>query len=579
VIVLHRPPAVGHVGPVDLAGVLSRIAVVVHPLHFAHGPRLGVVCGFIPRGDGDGHGVSAIVVVAVVVGFASAAAAIAVVDARPIRFGTLPAATPLAAALATTASVPVATLGSTRLGRPGLRRLTVHLTPLAPNASEHAPVLVLHLSLTVRTVILVDVARVPSVPAVLVPVLHVLDAYLLLATGGGVGREGPPGFVGGGLAAGVVEDAAGAAGGAAAGAAGVGGGVVGAVGANIVEDLPASQCLLLGQPDTGMRMTVPLLVKRQGTIPIRLPPTLPTPIAALHAPLGPRTPHASPGTKARRAPPGCPTGQAHVVRHVVVLRIETLGTLTELLPSSQELLLGDLDRGVFRAASVLVEFSSGGFDGLGAGDDAPLGGFGGDRAGIVVVVVSAIVLGAGSSTGGATGCPTIHADLVPINLDALGTRLTNDLPSSPRLPGCHLHVGMVVTSSPVVEGRVEPLVHVTAVFGGGAERVGHAVDGATAFDLAGAAQGGDAAGFVVFRGAFGAVHFQLPPHEFTVPLRMLRQSNRFVPHAVSIRVECRSAKCRFRRRRSRVVGGTTGTLSFFLVGVGRRHAACSADDA
>mmetsp|Transcript_2704 Transcript_2704/g.4894 ORF Transcript_2704/g.4894 Transcript_2704/m.4894 type:complete len:633 (+) Transcript_2704:408-2306(+) len=569
VIVLHRPPAVGHVGPVDLAGVLSRIAVVIHPFHFAYGLGFGVIRGFVAGGDGDGHGVSAIVVVVVaVVGFAPAAAVAVVFDARPIRFGILPAAASPAAPVAT-ASVSSVALGSTRLGL-GLAgllpRLAVHLTPLAPNAAEHAPVLVLHLPLPVRTVILVDVARVPSVPAVLVAVLHVLDAYLLLATvGGGVGRrEGPAGFVGGGLAAGVVEDAAGAAGGATADAAGVGGGVVGAVGADVVEDLPASQCLLLGQPDTGMRMAVPLLVERQGPVPIRLPPTLPARIAALRAPLGPRTPHAAPGTKARRAPPGIATGQAHVVRHVVVLRIETLGTLTELLPSSQQLLLGDLDRGVFRAASVLVEFASGGFDGLGAGGHAPPGGFGRDR--VRVPVAPVVVLRTRFATRGATGGPAVvHADLVPIDLDAPGTRLADDLPPSPRLLGRHLHGGMVVTPSLVVEGRVELHVHVTAVFGGGAERVGHAVDGAAPFDLAGAAQGRDAAGFVVFRGAFGAVHFQLPPHEFTILLHLLGQLNRFMLHAISIQVECRSVKCRFRRRKNR--------LSFFLVG----HAASPAD--
>ena len=67
-----------------------------------------------------------------------------------------------------------------------------------------------------------------------------------------------------------------------------------------------------------------------------------------------------------------------------------------------------------------------------------------------------------------------------------------------------MHVGVVMTSTSIVEGGVEFLVHVTALLLGIAEGIGLTVNGPAAFDLAMTAEGGDAAGFVVFGGAFGA---------------------------------------------------------------------------
>ena len=49
-----------------------------------------------------------------------------------------------------------------------------------------------------------------------------------------------------------------------------------------------------------------------------------------------------------------------------------------------------------------------------------------------------------------------------------------------------------MTSTFVIEGSAEFLIHVSSGFEGGTKRVGHTVDGPTAFDLASTTEGGDA---------------------------------------------------------------------------------------
>lgn len=71
-----------------------------------------------------------------------------------------------------------------------------------------------------------------------------------------------------------------------------------------------------------------------------------------------------------------------------------------------------------------------------------------------------------------------------------------------------MYIGMMMTSAFLVEGSTEFLVHVTTGFEGCTERVGHAVDGAAAFDFAGAAEAGDTTRFVSFGDAGGTVLFK-----------------------------------------------------------------------
>ncbi len=49
-----------------------------------------------------------------------------------------------------------------------------------------------------------------------------------------------------------------------------------------------------------------------------------------------------------------------------------------------------------------------------------------------------------------------------------------------------------MTSTFVIKGSAEFLIHVSSGFEGGTKRVGHTVDGPTAFDLASTTEGGDA---------------------------------------------------------------------------------------
>ncbi len=62
-----------------------------------------------------------------------------------------------------------------------------------------------------------------------------------------------------------------------------------------------------------------------------------------------------------------------------------------------------------------------------------------------------------------------------------------------------------MTPATLVEGGAEFFVHVTAGLDRVAKGVGHAVDRASALDLTGTAEGGDATGLVVLGGALVAV--------------------------------------------------------------------------
>mmetsp|Transcript_674 Transcript_674/g.1453 ORF Transcript_674/g.1453 Transcript_674/m.1453 type:complete len:229 (+) Transcript_674:364-1050(+) len=172
VIVLHRSLPVGHVGCIDFSCVFSWIAVVVHPFHFTDHLVVVVIATIAARSNCDGGG---------------AIAGFAIPNPRPIIFGTLLTATPTATTTAA-AALTLGTLGAaTRTAlRLGLGGLTMHLTPLAPHTRKQTPILILHLPLSIRTVILVNIARIPPFPSVLILILHVLDANLLFATGRGL---------------------------------------------------------------------------------------------------------------------------------------------------------------------------------------------------------------------------------------------------------------------------------------------------------------------------------------------------------------------------------------------------------
>lgn len=346
-VVLHGTLPVRHVRRVDLAGVNARIAVVVHPLHLAHGRRR------LPSPSLGG----------------AAAGLSSVLAHRPI--GGLAGAAGLRLLAPRSAARP----GRRRLGRTALRRgLAVGLTPVDPNPLEGATVLVLHLTLTVGLVVLVDVPRVPSLLVVLVAIPHVLDPYLLLATAGRL-----PAPVRARVGSGIVEDATCALGSRPLARLGpdapavVRRRVVGAIGTDVVQDLPPPERLLLREADGGMGVAVPLLVEGEGAESIGLASALAGAVGldALRAPRALLRPCA-PGRLDRP-----------IVGHVVVVGIDALGTNAEFLPPPEELLLRDLHRGMARAAPVLVEFSRG-RDRLGPGLDRLLRGPRRDGLGVLV---------------------------------------------------------------------------------------------------------------------------------------------------------------------------------------------------
>ena len=133
-----------------------------------------------------------------------------------------------------------------------------------------------------------------------------------------------------------------------------------------------------------MGMTVPLLVKRQCTVPIRLASALPRTIA-LHTLHTPRTLFRACAARTAKARRAALTAHGGIVGHIIIRWIDTLGTRAELLPSPQQLLLGDVNGRMFGAASILVVFARGG-DGRGAGCDTSLGGLGGHRTFIIILV-------------------------------------------------------------------------------------------------------------------------------------------------------------------------------------------------
>lgn len=236
-----------------------------------------------------------------------------------------------------------------------------------------------------------------------------------------------------------------------------------------------------------MGMAIPLVIERQRRIPTRLRPALPARIA-LRAP---RTPPRT-GT-----PPRSPTRKTRRIVEIVVIRIDALGTVPQLLPPPQEFLLGDLHVRVSRATPVFVVPDSRS-DGGGARRDG--------------------TTRRGRSPGGTTPSaghggivPSSHSSLARLfvvpRLDALGTRRHENLPPAAHFLRRHLHLRVVVATALLVEGGGEFLVHVAAAAGGLlGELVGGAVElGFALFHFAGAAEGGDAPGFVEFGGAFGAV--------------------------------------------------------------------------
>lgn len=93
-----------------------------------------------------------------------------------------------------------------------------------------------------------------------------------------------------------------------------------------------------------------------------------------------------------------------------------------------------------------------------------------------------------------------------------------------------------MTSSPLVEGGVVLDVHATAAIGP-FERRRQTVHAVSSFDDAFSAQGGDAAGFVDGRAAFGTVHFDFLPEEFAVLFDLLGQLDLGVGEAASVFVE------------------------------------------
>mmetsp|Transcript_14084 Transcript_14084/g.29848 ORF Transcript_14084/g.29848 Transcript_14084/m.29848 type:complete len:362 (-) Transcript_14084:390-1475(-) len=360
-----------------------------------------------------------------------------------------------------------------------------------------------------RIMILIHITRIPPLLPILILKLHILDPNLLLPilptaataplAGSGRGLSGLSrrrGFRSStGVAAFFVVEAPGSGSARAAGGgagAGVGACFVGAVGAYVVEYLPTSQSFLLRQPRPRMGMAIPLVIERQRRIPTRLRPALPARIAL-------RAPRTPPRT---RTPPRSPARETRRIVEIVVVRIDALGAVPQLLPPPQEFLLGDLHVRVSRATPVFVVPDSRS-DGGGARRD------GATRR--------------GRSPGGATPSAG-HGGIVSSSsfarlfvvprLDALGTRRHENLPPAAHFLRRHLHLRMVVATALLVEGGGEFLVHVAAATGGIlGELVGRAVElGFALFDFAGAAEGGDAAGFVEFGGAFGAVHLQLHPH-------------------------------------------------------------------
>lgn len=457
VVVLHGAPAVRHVRRVDLAGVLPGIAVVVHPLHLADRRRRHH--GELPPPPlGGAAGIAGLTVLG---------------PHHRCRSARGPGR-------------------RRRLGRTALRGLAVSLTPVGPNTLEDRSVLVLHLALAVRLVIFAHVPRVPPLPVVLVAVPHVLDAYLLLPA---PGRPAAP--VGAGLGAGVVEDAAGAPAGPPARP-----GpdappvlrrrVLGAVGADVVQDLPPPQGLLLRESYRGVGVAVPLLVERECAEAIGLATALPGAVG-LDAPRALLRPGAASG----------PHGA--VVGHVVVVRVDALGTVAELPPAPEELLLRDLYRGMAGAAAGLVEFPRR-RDGLRPGLDRLLRGARRDGLGVVVAPAPGPRPRLGPAPARPPAAPP-HARgvlLVP-RLDAPRAPLVQHLPPPPELLGRHLDVGVVMAPPVLVEGGAELLVHVPSGLDRVAQGVRHAVEGPAALDYARAAEGGHPAGLVELRGALVAV--------------------------------------------------------------------------
>ncbi len=248
--------------------------------------------------------------------------------------------------------------------------------------------------------------------------------------------------------------------------------------------LPTPQSFLLRQPRPGMGVAIPLVIKRQSRIPTGLRPALPARIAL-------RAPRAPPRTGAL---PRRPTRKTRRIVHIIVIGIDALGTFPQLLPSTQELLLGDLHVRMSRATPVFVVPDSRS-DGGGARSDGTTRG-GRPPGGTT----------SAAGHGGGIVSSSSRLFLVP-RLDALGTSRHEDLPAAAHFLRGHLDLGVVMAASLFVEGGGEFLVHVAAAAGGFlGEFVGRAVElGFALFDFARAAEGRDAAGFVEFGGAFGAV--------------------------------------------------------------------------
>jgi hypothetical protein len=73
--------------------------------------------------------------------------------------------------------------------------------------------------------------------------------------------------------------------------------------------------------------------------------------------------------------------------------------------------------------------------------------------------------------------------LIVVGLNALGTCRNQYLPPTPYLLGGHLNIRVMMTTSLVIKGGIEFLIHVTTGFMSVSEGIGHAVDRTTLLDL------------------------------------------------------------------------------------------------
>eukprot|EP00804_Cyclotella_cryptica_P010255 CCRYP_016733-RA/>CCRYP_016733-RA protein AED:0.09 eAED:0.45 QI:0/0/0.5/1/0/0/2/803/405 len=144
----------------------------------------------------------------------------------------------------------------------------MHLSTLAPNSLVHRPVVILHNTLSVWPVVLIDISSIPPVFSILILRLEILNSPPLVILGRrDTSRAFRPGIVENAtcpirrLATGHFLLAATA--------------LSSTIGTRIMNDFEPSHHLLLRQLHRGMAATIPIGIKGQGSIPAarrRLPP-------------------------------------------------------------------------------------------------------------------------------------------------------------------------------------------------------------------------------------------------------------------------------------------------------------------